>query len=564
MHRQPYLLIIALLACLLTSCYKDEINDSDIYVNLADPEKVYISKVSGEVNDAFGNPITNVRIVIADKETLTDDNGAFDLRDVQFAKSKQGVYLKATKNGYYDTGARLYPNNGLKIETAITMVENGESFSTVSSGDINYRHASGLTLSAQPNSFLKHGKEYDGEVIINVHWVNPNDINTYTHKVQVYDAKSEDGLTKPSLASTAYITVTDGVGVPLEVKPEQPVIVHFPTQRLSTSAEPELLGAELTLLSLDETEGLWQEEGIATQTAEGYRAELKHFSWWSVANVNASVELCVTFTTEIAETTGHFYTMKTTDGSIVSSGMVSYEGETCLPIPSGKELEITVYSACLVPIGSYTYQGSTEETNSVTYDAEDASKGYTIRGTIDNCLDTPAEDSVQILYSTVSSLDYLGYVQDSFTINLSECFSHDVLYIVANQNDRTIASGQIDITPGQHDYTIHLNACNTSADDGTIVINNKVFGAAVGRKNKEETLLLSYQEDISPLIIGIDGFDTGVYEGRVIEGGQQCEGTITITEYGDVGGYIAGEFDIPADNELCKGMKGTFRVVREK
>ena len=551
----------------IASCYEDILIDTPL-VEKFEPSLAYLNEIQGIVTDSLGAAIPNVRVRIEGLETSTDSEGRFILFQIPVAQ--YGSYLDVSKNGFYDTGIRIYPNSALKLNTVIIMVEKDKAFSFDSNAGAQLVHRTGLSMDIAPNSFVKNGNVYLGQVHINIFWVNPSDLNSFRQHIQVYESIIRDQINppyrKPNFLSTAYISVTDETGAPLDVAPNLPIEVRFPDPNndISTSSSH----PEVQLLSFAEEKGLWIEEGSAFKEDDSYRAQLTHFSWWTIAYTQSGTELCIDFnTTTSGAANDHLFTVSKTDGTIVFLGGVNYEAPTCIPIPLDEHLEIRVYNYCFQLLGSFPYEGTNAESANLTIDIN--SEGtVVIEGKVLGCDGLPYGSPVEIIYSTDRSQDNLGTFTNIFEISLDPCFAHDILYIIARDDQKDIigASEVNLLNLSSSRISTNITLCGNQLSDGSLTLDGITYDNAVARKNKDETLIIVQTDKEPAILIGIDGFEVGTFTARLLDQkGNICEGTATITQYGEVGETIEGTISTPMNDSIaCPGYEASFKAVREK
>ncbi len=561
------LILLLGLSLLYSACYEDLLETNTLDSSIAEPEQLYVNQISGVVTDTAGFAIENVEISIVGATTLTDAEGKFELKDVTLGQ--YGSYLSAERNGYYETGIRLYGAESLSLYTTLTLVPKKGDYVFENSQGAEVQDPSGLKANFPAGTFQKDGTPYDGSVYVNIFWVAPNNINTYDHKVQVYESITADQqypYHKPALSSIAYISVTDASGRPLDVDPEQPVEVIFPAEHQTSN---DALVEEVTLLSLNENIGLWVEEGTAINTGAGYRALLPHFSWWCIATIRSSADLCISFSDLTAESTsrerGDLFLISETDGAIVHAGVIDYEHEVCIPIPQETQLEIRAYNNCFSEIGAWRYAGTAESTDQLSIEIEARPTMINLSGLIDPCTDETGH-YVDIYYSTELSQDYWGRTDLRFDIALDACYTSEILYITAVDSFSNITrSVTVDLNELSSLDNIVIDLCSLSTGSGYIEYNGRSYENVIARAQPEETLIIHNEQTGNGLLLGFDGHTTGTFEGRLFgQSGEICEGQVTITKYGDIGDTIEGTYEMPANELGCEGATGSFVALREK
>ncbi len=544
-----------------SSCYEDTLVEDTLSPSFS-PEKIYLNEIRGLVIDTLGMPISEVEIKVNDKITYTDENGKFVVSDVPIGE--QGSYISATHLAYLKGGIRIYGADQLSINTTIVLVPVGITYSFSSSESQEIIDPSGVSLSTVPSNFLRDNIEYDGEVNVNIYWVNHKAPQGIPYGLQVFDAfiDNQTEFDKINSFSTAYISVTDQNGIPLDIKPESPIKVFFPTNDEADNA------TSADLLSFNENLGLWIKEGQANYTGNGYEAFLNHFSWWSVATTEESTELCIDFNLNMGPANeDNIFIISKSDGSVIHIGGVDYNSDVCLLIPIEQPFIIEVFTSCLVSTYKRGFEGSALEGEQVVVTIESEPMGYVINGNVSDCFENPLSQEVDLYYNTELSQDFYGKVTDDFTITLDPCFESEYFFVSAvDPISGAVANVEVAIVPDILEYSVGLTFCDYSSDIASeFRIGDTYYGEEIiGRQNPQETVIIAEENSATPIILGIDGFDTGTFSARLLDNrGNGCEGTATITTYGEVGELIEGTF-IMDESAMCPGYTGSFIAIREK
>ena len=362
----------------------------------------------------------------------------------------------------------------------------------------------------------------------------------------------------------AYITVLDENGNKLEVDPDMPIPVTFPANEI---AQLDAAQTDQKLLSYDPNIGFWKEEGSANYDGSNFVAEVTHFSWWSIGTKSNAVEYCYEFIGDQTEISNSLlYTLTKTDGTIVKVGSIKLNDQECLFTESDVQLELRVYSSCFKEVYVQTINPS-QVSGTDLINLEIDNQAIVITGQIKNCNREIISDSVQIVYSTELSQDMLGLIQEDFTINLDACFTSEFLFVSALREGMVQGTAEVEVVAGQTEYTIDLLLCNTAPNSGTLVLDDQVFGDVIARQNPEETLIIAGDKNEPQILLAFDGFGVGSFEARLIDNRANfCDGTVEVTEYGEIGDVITGTYTSNSDDTSgnCAYRTGSFTAVREK
>ncbi len=243
--------------------------------------------VSGMVGSRAGGVLAGVLVTADGTSTTTDQEGYFVLSDLpegdQVVKLSHSGYAPNVRFIEIVAGANAYfPDLALMpVENVIIDAATG---GTATTGD--GRGAVVFT----PNSFVTAaGAAYDGDVTVSINVAVPGDLNFYGVFPGRYEGIRDDGEVV-LIQSFGFLNVdlfaTDGA--PLEL-----AVGTMAELRLDMGAD--LAGSapgSLPLWYLDETDGQWHEEGIATLDGTTYEGSVSHFSAWNCDYVPDGPQLC--------------------------------------------------------------------------------------------------------------------------------------------------------------------------------------------------------------------------------------------------------------------------------
>jgi hypothetical protein len=246
--------------------------------------------VTGTVLDlATSLPLAGVTVTGPGAEpTTTDADGNFTLE----AESREGLAVRATKEGYTAAVVRVsaaaasseavtpFVTISMKVVAATAQLDSAEG-GTISDD-------SGAQVTFPANAFVtKDGQPITGEVTVTITPINPYDPEDLLAFPGGFEAINEDGEAGLLYSYAVMDISATADGVPLTLAEGTTATVFFPLEAAVDAPET------IALWSLDETSGLWKEEGTATRRAlEGkryYEAQIPHLSSWNCDSFNGQV-----------------------------------------------------------------------------------------------------------------------------------------------------------------------------------------------------------------------------------------------------------------------------------
>jgi hypothetical protein len=264
----------------LSSCQKDLDNfipDNNNIGQILNPSPVQAS-VSGVVIDENENPVSGAIVRSGSNTTTSDSRGLFRFSNITMDKYASVVSVEI--NGYFK-GIRTFSaingsSNYIKIKLTPKVLAGTVDAS--SGGAVTLSNNSIVTL--QPNSVVikATGQVYTGAIKVYAAYIDPalNDITqTIPGSFQAIDAGNFRVLLK-SYAMLA-VQLEGQSGELLQIATGKTAKLRFTIPSSLSSDAP----SAIPLWSLNETDGLWKEEGTATKTGNYYEGNVAHFSFWN-------------------------------------------------------------------------------------------------------------------------------------------------------------------------------------------------------------------------------------------------------------------------------------------
>jgi hypothetical protein len=342
------------------------------------------------------------------------------------------------------------------------------------------------------------------------------------------------------------------------------------------------------LWSLDDTTGLWKEEGTATRQGDEYVGSVSHFSFWNCDAPFAITQFTLTVKTQQgqplanAEVVISSGTSDTT--SISGSGITNAEGVVHGSIPANRSLQLKIYDKChnllhTKNIGSLT---TTTDLGVITVNA--APVQVTFSGTVTNCTNAPLANGYVTL--ELEGIYYnIPVSGGSFSKTFTRCSNAPVTATITPFDMVNNVSGP-SVSVAVSGSTINagkLSACGTAMDayikytmGGVDYLlappTDNIFEALstdhsyafVGeRKNQGDGMLIYITGPEAPgphslasVIVYLNGSPLSKYGGV----------NVNVTEYGPApGGYITGTFSCNVSDSVARvtlPFNCNFRVKR--
>lgn len=234
--------------------------------------------ITGHVRDAEGNPLSGVKVSSGTSVMQTNASGMFSFSKIDVVNNRS--VIRFAKEGYFDIVRSLESANG-DWEVVMCVKGNGDisSTNTYSSDKAQTITAGGMKIDMPENGYMvdETGEPYNGAVNTEMVYLDPNNEN-FSEMMPGGDlaATRTDGSdTRLVSYGMTAVNMTDAQGNKLQLREGSKATLTFPIPEGMTDNLP----ASIPLWSFNESNGLWEEEGVAQLQGNVYVGEVSHFSW---------------------------------------------------------------------------------------------------------------------------------------------------------------------------------------------------------------------------------------------------------------------------------------------
>lgn len=483
---------LALITLFFSACQREIKNDlpvvePGIVVN-ASPVS---ANVTGVILDESGSPMPGALVKAGGQSMVTNDKGLFRFDNIQLDKYNSTV--KVEKAGYFSairTFSAVANNTNFVRIKLITKNEIG-NFASGTGGTVTL---GGSTVTLPGNSVVlkSNNQPYTGTVRVFAANIDPtqNDIDEIIPgSFQATDANNYRVILK-SYGMMA-IELEGSGGEPLQIATGKKATLKMAIPASLQSSAP----ANIPLWYVNESDGLWKEEGSATKMGNAYQGEVSHFSFWNCdVSVNA-VFLEMTLVTN--EGPLPFTTVKITR---IVTGTTTYGytdslGHVSGFVPNDQPLLLEVLDNCQAVIYSQNIGPFSSATNlgNITIDLPDVNE-LQVTGTATNCNNQPVANGRAYIY--FEDVLFIAPVQaGNFSFFMTRCTnSTGLVEVVVEDLDADQQSAPIVAAASTGVFnTGNIQACGTSSvsfinyaiDGGAdYVLNSSVAGDSISVYNQ--------------------------------------------------------------------------------
>ncbi|MEO6670105.1 MAG: hypothetical protein ABIN36_11555 [Ferruginibacter sp.] len=565
-------LIVLLSVAFFISCQKDIDNvNTNPNPDPVDLDSKVNSSVSGYVTDENNVAVMNASVNVGSMSTMTDEYGYFEVKNVQVVKTAAVVTI--TKAGYFK-GIKTYAAKADKaVFFRIKLIPKADAGTISSTSGGNVTLSNGLIIALPANGVVNaaNSSAYTGNVHVAVAWINPEAADlTQIMPGDLRGIDADGALKGLTTYGMAAVELTSDAGELLQVASGKKATITMPLSSLLSSSAP----SSIPLWYFDESKGLWKEEGSATKTGNTYVGEVSHFSYWNCDLPNATVPLTFTVVNADGSPVGNAYVeiRPTTPNSWSHcGGYTDGTGYVSVFVTANTSYSLEVYSNCNIYGGTPDYTSAF----SVTTTAVDlgnivvsTAATATVSGTITDCNNNPVTNGYIVVQN--------GYYYTRYPTDNTGAYNFTTVLCSGATNVNLIAediNGAQQSTPVAYTLTAgantigNLQACGVTTTefihfsvDGGLTFQDVTSPGDSLYQSGNGTSTMSYiggSNDGGPaplIFVNFSYENAGIIAGSVQNllsfnsSGINDQPTVTtpigvnITEYGAVGGYIAGNF----------------------
>ncbi len=586
-----YRFVVAMFSVLtIVSCQKDI---DDTIVNpptgeIPDLTSKVSSSVSGFVTDENNAAVLGASVKVGTATATTDKYGYFQIKNVDVVKNAATVTV--TKAGYFK-GIKTYIATANKAAFfRIKLMPNNTAGTIDAAAGGNVTLANGLIVALPANAVVNAttGAAYTGTINVAAQWLNPTapDLNS----IMPGDLRALNAAGALRLLKTfgmAAVELTGAGGELLQIATGKKATLTFPLPSAIAGAAP----ASIQLWHFDETVGLWKEEGSATKTGNTYVGEVSHFSFWNCDVPNDYVQFSCTIVDENGDPIPYVLAKISvvSDPSNAAFGYTDSTGFVSGAVPDNSSLKLEVFTSysCLNTIYSQNFTTSNSNVNlgNITVPASSSSIGN-VSGTATDCSSLPLTNGYIIMQKDNYYTRYNVSSTGTFDFNVVLCGGPAVVTLIAEDVAAAQQSNPATYTLNTGANTIgNIQACGVTTQE---FVNYSIDGVPTSYTAPSDSVYMSGNGTTASFFLG--GFSSSTQNNFQIiidrnnialNSVQQLISftynqiqldpvsapvDVTITEYGAIGQFIAGNFTGVLTNQTSPvtnyNVTCSFRVRR--
>ena len=433
--------------------------------------------VQGNVVDENGQPEAGVLVKVGTQTTTTDSKGYFRIRNATL--DKYTSLVTAEKAGYYKAYRTFAATSGTN-QVAIKLIPKTLTGTVDASTGGAVTLSNGAKVSLPANGIVKaSGGAHSGAVNVYASYIDPTASDIAERVPGSFIADDKNG-TRVMLSSFGMMAVEleSASGEKLQIKNGSKATISAPIPASIQSSAP----ATIPLWYVDETTGVWKEEGAGTRQGNTYVGEVSHFSFWnwdiSIPAINLSMTV-MNHGVPVVHAKVRITRTSMTTGLTQSYGWTDSLGGVSGLVPANENLLLEVLDPCNSPLYSQNIGPFATNTNLGTITITPAGSSLiTFKGKLLNCTNAAVTDGFAIITynNTVRYARVNG--QGEFSTTFTRCSSSpntaDVLGVDAGSGQQAPNPTSVNITGATTDAG-NISACGTAT---TQFINYTIDGTA--------------------------------------------------------------------------------------
>ncbi|MBL0357449.1 MAG: hypothetical protein IPP72_11435 [Chitinophagaceae bacterium] len=563
--------LVAVASVFTISCQKELSGDGFIITETPpDLTSRVSSSVTGFVTNESDAAVNGATVQFGTSTATTDKYGYFEFSNVNVVKNAAVVtvikpgYFKGIKTYIASTGKSAFFRIKLLPKTT------AGTFDAAAGGNVSLANGLAISFPAASVIVASSGSAYTGQVSVAAQWINPtgSDLN----RVMPGDLRGLDSLGFMRVLTTYGMSAVELAGTSgelLQIALGKKASVTFPIPAVMTSAAP----ASIPLWHFNETNGLWIQEGNAVKSGSSYVGEVSHFSYWNCDLPNSTVPL--TFTVVNANggpLSNTFVDIRPTSPNSWShaGGYTDSSGYVSILVTPNTTYTLYVYADCSTwGTPSYTQDFSVGTTavnlGNITVTGPMVAN---VSGTVE-CSGAPLGNAYVIMTKGYYNYRYPVNADGTYSFTTTLCGGSTAVNFVAENLSTLQAGNSISYTLNAGNNTVPaLGACVNSIDQ---FINYTINGTSYALAFPTDSLYHYVNTQTNPIASSVYGSATpgsvtngvnfqftqdGIAAGSsqiltsffaspvIPDSNVTLSGTpiVNITEYGNVGEFIAGNF----------------------
>ncbi|RYY41826.1 MAG: carboxypeptidase regulatory-like domain-containing protein [Chitinophagaceae bacterium] len=544
------------------------------------------ASASGFVVNENNLPASGATVRMGSATATTDATGYFSFSNVAVIRNTATVSVAMT--GYFTGTKSFIAEAGKSVFFRIKLLKKTIAGTIPSATGGVVTLTNGLRISFPANSVKNAatGASFSGTFSVAAQWIDPTSSELNSLMPGDLRALNASGaLNQLTTYGMAAVELMAPNGDRLQLADGKQATLTMPLPVALQSSAP----ATLPLWYFDETKGLWIEEGSATKTGTTYQGTVSHFSFWNcdVGYPYVHFNATITNSSGVGVNNALIRIYPANRPSDVHFGYTNGEGYVSGGVPPNTALvlEVAGNAGCATPLLSHPFTTGTTDIQLGSL-ALPASATAQVSGTVVDCNGAGVTNGSLLVVQGNQYLRIAVNSSGAFTFVLPVCGSNNSVQLTGQDLAAGVQSSPISVNlvAGANSAGA-LSACAVNLAE---FVNYTLNGVATSYTNPPDNLGVSQLGDYEVFAnrtANTSAFVRFRFSSSGIAANANlaltrfnCTGIgnptapptspafVHITEYGPIGGYIAGNVTATISNTTNPGspysITCNFRVKR--
>lgn len=427
------------------------------------PPDPITAALQGNVFDDAGAPAPGVTVQVGSKTAITNANGYFRIDDAPL--DKKASLVAAAKAGFFKAYRSFSATSGANYVNIklVKKVLTG-TINAASGGDASLSNGSKVTLPANGVVNASTNAAYTGTVNVYASYIDPSaaDISQTVPGSFMATDKAGNRVTLESYGMLA-VELESASGEKLQIKSGSSATLTTAIPAANLASAP----ATIALWSIDETTGLWKEEGTATKSGNVYVGSVSHFSFWNCDISIPTVTLSLTLKNAAGSPLVHAGVRIKRSNNTTAYGYTDSLGQVSGLVPKNETLTLDVIDQCNTSFYTQNVGPYSVNTNlGVITLTNTGNSIVTIKGKLVNCSAAAVTNGFAIItygyYTHYASLNAAGDFETTFLRCGTSPTTYSLIGVdnAAQQQSVSLISGTLTLPVTN---TGNISACGTSS-----------------------------------------------------------------------------------------------------
>lgn len=582
-----YSILIAVFVMLFASCKKNTDTPSQPTGTSPDYTTKVRSSASGFVTNENDLPVAGAVVKMGISSATTDSKGYFSFSDVEVIK--QSATVTVEYSGYFKGIKTYIAEEGKSVFFRVKLLRKSEAGTFTASAGGNISLTNGLQISFPVNAIKNSstGVSYSGVVSVAAQWIDPTSPELYAIMPGDLRAVNADGfMNQLTTFGMAAVELTGASGELLQIADGKAATLKMNIPSGIAALAP----SSIPLWYFDEAKGLWMEEGSATKIGNTYSGTVSHFSFWNADRGYPYVLFNATITNSagVAVSNALIKIYPANNPNDAHYGFTNLQGYVSGAVPSDAQLVLQVVGDRSCAGALFTQNFTTTNIDiSLGNLALPANATAEVSGQIVDCNATGVTNGSLLTLKNGNYFRFPVTNTGNFRFVTTLCSSgSNILLTGQDLNSGTQSdTANINLVAGNNppvtlractvnlsqfiNYTVNGNAFTFTELPDNLGINGAAGGLEFFAYHVPDDNQFTRFKFSNTGIAANTNMNLQVFNSHLIANPTATPFTPTIvriTEYGPVGGYIAGNFSGQINNTTTPASPFTvtcnFRVLR--